>query len=69
MSTIEEIREVYEAEIAEKTNLVVSKYGPMALYGGLSGFGIERHPCFDIVSCEKPAGKKKCLSKKARQKK
>jgi hypothetical protein len=59
MSTDEEIREVYEQEIAEKTNLVVSKFGPMVLYGGLSGFSIEKHPCCDIVSSEIVPRKKK----------
>ena len=70
MSTHEQIMEVYESEIAEKTNLVVSKFGPMALYGGIGGFQIEKLPCYDIISSEIHAPKKetRCPSKKARQK-
>lgn len=69
MSTHEQIMEVYESEIAEKTNLVVSKFGPMSLYSGLSGFQIEKHPCFDIISSEFYAPKrrkKKCRSNQVR---
>lgn len=57
MSTSEEIREVYESEIAEKTKLVVAKFGPEVLYSGLHGFQIERHPCSNII-CREPAAKK-----------
>lgn len=59
MSTHEEIMEIYESEIAEKTHLVVAKCGPMVLYGGLGGFQIEKHPCSDIVSSEMSVKKRK----------
>jgi hypothetical protein len=49
--------EVYESEIAQKTNLVVAKFGPMALYAGISGYSIEKHPCADIV-CREPGRKR-----------
>ena len=58
MSSHNEIMEVYESEIAEKTNLVVSKFGPMALYSGMGGYQIEQHPCFDIVCREKTRKKR-----------
>lgn len=41
--------EVFESEIAEKTKLVVAKFGPEVLYSGLHGFQIEKHPCYDIA--------------------
>jgi hypothetical protein len=58
LSSHAEIIEVYESEIAEKTKLVVAKFGPEVLYSGLHGFQIEKHPCCDIV-CHEPATKKK----------
>lgn len=63
MSTSEEIREVFEQEIAEKTRLVVSKFGPEVLYSGLHGFQIEKHPCSDIICRDKLKAKRKkrCL--------
>ena len=63
LSTHNEIMEVYESEIEEKTKLVVSKFGPMALYSGLNGFQIEKHPCSDIICLEK-AVKKRAVSKR-----
>ncbi len=53
MSSHEDIMEVYEQEIAEKTKLVVAKFGPQVLYAGLHGFQIEKHPCADIICRER----------------
>lgn len=58
-STADDIREVYESEIAQKSRLVESKFGPGAFYGGFKGFSIEKHPCCDIVSSEIVPRKKK----------
>jgi hypothetical protein len=57
LSTHEEIMEVFESDIAEKTKLVVAKFGPEVLYAGLHGFQIEKHPCYDIV-CREPGRKR-----------
>jgi hypothetical protein len=38
MSTDEEIREVYEADIAEKTRIVRGKHGEVPFYDGFQGF-------------------------------
>jgi hypothetical protein len=55
--------EVYEADIAEKTRIVVSKFGPTVLYSGLHGFQIEKHPCLDIV-CREHTGRKRATPKR-----
>ena len=59
LSTHEQIMEVFESEISEKTQLVVSKFGPCVLYGGLRGFQIETHPCSEIISCDTKTRRKK----------
>lgn len=40
MSTDEEIRAVYEQDIAEKTQLVESKFGKAPFYDNFDGFSI-----------------------------
>ena len=41
MSSDEEIRAVYEQDIADKTRLVYGKSGAMPFYDGFSGFQVE----------------------------
>lgn len=45
MSTVDEIREVYDGDINQQSLLVVRKYGPGAFYEGFRGMSISRyHP-------------------------
>ena len=62
MSTHEEIMEVYEQEIAEKTYLVEKKQGFAPFFNEFNGFQFETHPCSHIISRDVPlkGRKRKC---------
>lgn len=68
MSTDEEIRAVYEEEIANKTNIVWHKYGKAPFYENFKdfsietlgeGLGIEKIKCSEFFPKSKKRGK--CL--------
>jgi hypothetical protein len=68
MSSTEEIQEVYESEIANKTKIVYNKFGKPPFYDGFEGFhleglfdglGIEQIKCSEFTP--KSRKKAKCL--------
>ena len=50
MSTSEQIREVFEQEIAEKSNIIRRKYGERPFYDGFGNMRI--FDMFDTDPCE-----------------
>jgi len=71
MSTDEEIREVYDRDIAEQTKIVYDRQGPTPFYDGFMGFqienlyndlGIEKIICSDFTPKSKKWNTKKYIS-------
>jgi hypothetical protein len=70
LSTIEEIQEVYQSDIDQKTNIVRQRQGieaflPRNMVKGADGFSVYNYPNPDEIACSDRS--KRFRSKKVRQ--